>query len=195
MASKTAVKKFLAPNEVADLLMVSTESVRLWSQKGWLQAETTPGGHRRYLRQNVERFARERSRNRDADDTRILIVDDDVQFAGYLKELLIEYHERIAVSVVNDGFSAGEQVHIFHPDIMLLDLMMPGLNGFEVCRRLKDDSATQSIRIIAMTGFPTEDNVQRIVNMGAECCLAKPLDTATLLEVVGLIPAKKPATQ
>jgi len=189
MKQTKPLKKYLAPNEVAELLMVSTESVRQWSQKGWLKAETTPGGHRRYLRQNVERFARERGyiqTDSEKNNLRILVVDDDRQFASYLEELLGGLDDNITVKVVNDGFSAGAQVFSFRPDIILLDLMMPALNGFEVCKLLKEDVATHSIRIIAMTGFPTDENVRGILSMGAEHCLSKPIDTAKLFEAIGL---------
>jgi CheY-like chemotaxis protein len=69
---------------------------------------------------------------------------------------------------------------------MLLDLMMPGMDGFEVCSRLKADNATKNIRVVAMTGYPSDENVNRILAAGAECCLAKPLDREKLLAVLGL---------
>lgn len=169
--------------------MVSTESVRQWSQKGWLKANTTPGGHRRYLRQNVERFAQERGLNciqPDSNDLRILVVDDDRQFANYLAELLNEMCDSVTVAVVYDGFTAGVQVHSFRPDIVLLDLRMPDLNGFEVCKILKDNQATNSIRVLAMTALPTEENVARILQAGAETCFSKPIDSHLLLETIGV---------
>lgn len=192
-------KSYLTPNEVAELLMVSTESVRQWSNKGWLKAETTPGGHRRFLRHSVERFAQERGLNygrrgngrqgrgsRDDSELRILVVDDEKQFANYLVELLSGVNDCVVVRAVYDGFSAGVQVYSFQPDIVLLDLMMADINGFEVCRKLKEDDEMRSIRIFAMTGYPSEENVARIIQAGAEVCFAKPIDTRLLLESLGL---------
>ncbi|MCK5092197.1 MAG: response regulator, partial [Gammaproteobacteria bacterium] len=72
------------------------------------------------------------------------------------------------------------------PNIVLLDLMMPGLDGFEVCRQLKDNPATSAIRVIAMTGYRTEENVKRIIEAGAEECLVKPIEQDSLLELIGI---------
>ena len=91
MQTTKPVKGYLTPREVADLLMVSPITVRQWAQKGWLEAQTTPGGHRRFLHRHVELFARNRglTLNQGGDDsTRILIVDDDEQISGFLVEAI-----------------------------------------------------------------------------------------------------------
>ena len=64
--------------------------------------------------------------------------------------------------------------------------MMPGHDGFEICRRIKGDPATHDVRVIAMTGYPTSDNKQRILMAGAEACLAKPVSNRTLFDALGL---------
>ncbi|HHJ17414.1 MAG TPA: response regulator [Gammaproteobacteria bacterium] len=182
-------KSWLTPNDVARLLMVSPVTVRQWAQKGGLHALTTPGGHRRFLRHDVERFARERGislQPPEGDALRILIVDDDRQLAGYLVELLDSQATEISTEVSHNGFDAGIKVQTFQPHILLLDLMMPGLDGFEVCQRMQQDPSTQAVRIIAMTGYYTPENVQRILAAGAEVCLAKPVPDDKLLEAIGL---------
>ncbi len=182
-------KSYLTPNDVATLLMVSPVTVRQWAQKGGLSALTTPGGHRRFLRHDVERFARERGialQPPEGDSLRILIVDDDKQLAGYLVELFANREEAVSTQTAHDGFEAGAKVQTFQPHIMLLDLMMPGLDGFGVCRQMQEDPNTKAVRIIAMTGYHTTGNVQRILDAGAEICLPKPLPNDELLEAIGL---------
>ena len=189
MNHRKKAKTYLTPNDVAELLMVSPVTVRQWAQKGGLNALTTPGGHRRFLRHDVERFAREHGialQPPDAQELRILIVDDDEQLAGYLVELLRDQSETIVTQTAYDGFDAGVKLQTFQPHIMLLDLMMPGLDGFAVCRRMQEDPATKAVRIIAMTGFYSPENVERILNAGAEVCLPKPLPKDALLEAIGL---------
>lgn len=123
----------------------------------------------------------------DQDETRrILIVDDDPQVCSYLKSLFAKFRDLAITEQVQDGFEAGLMIHNFQPNIILLDLMMPGIDGYEVCRLIKSQPATRHIRIIAITGFHTEDNIKRIIEAGAETCLAKPIDRHTLLETVGL---------
>jgi excisionase family DNA binding protein len=195
--SKTKVKSYLTPNEVAELLMVSPVTVRQWAQKGDLKALTTPGGHRRFLIEDIAAFAGERGIKLPIDKLdeesglRVLIVDDDKQLANFLVELLQSRDADIKTEVSNDGFDAGRKVQTFHPHVILLDLMMPGINGFEVCHILKQDPATSGIRIIAMTGFHAKENVDRILKAGAEACLPKPLDTGLLFQAIGIASEKK----
>ncbi len=181
-------KPYLTPSEVAEFLMVAPVTVRAWAHKGLIAAQTTPGGHRRFLRVDIERFASERqllaSPKRRSGPTRILIVDDNDLLVRFLTEMLGLHGAQTASAA--DGFEAGVKLHRFNPDIVLLDLMMPGLDGFAVCRQVKGEAETRATRVIAMTGFHTPEHVERIVAAGAECCLPKPLDEANLLEILGL---------
>jgi CheY-like chemotaxis protein len=81
----------------------------------------------------------------------------------------------------------------FQPDILLLDLMMPRLNGFDVCRQVRGNSDTRHVRVLAMTGYASPSNEHRILSEGAECCLSKPIDEAVLLGAIG-VPASSAAT-
>lgn len=182
-----ALKPYLTPNEAAALLMVAPATLRVWSDKGLLRAQTTPGGHRRYPRHELERFLREHGQGNAAarKGRKILIVDDEAAFTRYLSTLLAEC-PGVESAIAHDGFSAGQRVHTFHPDTILLDLMMPGLDGFQVCAQIKADPATQGIRVVAMTGYPSPENIGRILAAGAESCLAKPLDEGLLFTALGL---------
>lgn len=181
-------KPYLTPTEAATLLMVSPITVRQWAAKGLLKAELTLGGHRRFMWHEIERFARENGLSLQRSDTdqisRLLVVDDDPQVASLLTELL-DGHPGLAIETALDGFEAGIKVQQFNPELVLIDLMMPGLDGFEICRRLKADPVTRGIRLVAMTGLPTPENTQRALASGAERCLAKPFDTSALFEVFG----------
>ena len=180
-------KPFYTPNEVAELLMVSPVTVRQWAQKGKLNALTTLGGHRRFELDEIKRFALENNItlfDNSGDTFRVLVIDDNHQLASYLKELLEINIEGVEVKIANNGFRAGLLVHTFQPDVVLLDLMMPEMDGFDVCRVIKVNPETENIRVIAMTGFHSQENVQRILNEGAEICLAKPVDAEQLLDII-----------
>lgn len=182
-------KDYYTPNEVAQLFMVSPVTVRQWAQKGLLSAALTAGGHRRFLRQELVRFAQERGLTLNWPGNgkiKILIVEDDHQVAGFLNEFLSGRPNIEAVEIANSGFEAGRKVQNFGPEVVLLDLMMPGVDGFSVCRMLKSDPSTRSIRVLAMTGYPTPENIERIMDAGAEVCLQKPIDTDRLLELLHL---------
>ncbi len=179
MAGLATGKPYLTPNEAAALLMVAPATLRVWADKGLLKAHTTAGGHRRFLREDVEHFRH----GRGGDGLRVLIVDDEASLVRYLTALLQEI-AGTRVATAGDGFSAGHLVHAFRPDVVLLDLMMDGLDGFQVCRQIKSDPATRHIRVIAMTGYPSPENIERILAAGAEICLSKPLDDDRLLALL-----------
>ena len=177
----------LTPAEVAALLHVSPVTVRTWASRGELEAIVTPGGHRRFSRAAVERFAAARGfaiSFPDRGPLRVLVVDDDAMLAGLLDEVLRD--AGAVTELAADGFAAGLALLRFKPAVVLLDLMMPGLDGFAVCTRIKADAATRDMRVIAMTGYPTVENIERICAAGAERCLAKPFDLDALIALLGL---------
>src|SRR5271168_4799111 len=178
---KSKQKTHLTPNEVAELLMVNPVTVRQWAARGLLRSLTTPGGHRRFLLSDVEEFARSRGSTpvarRSGRPDRILIVDDDPN----VTRLIEERDEDVETEVARDCFDAGVKVESFRPHALVLDLMMPGIDGSEVCRRLRARPTLNHIRIVAVTGFPSTENVDRILAAGADACLPKPLDAERLL--------------
>ncbi len=187
-------KKYLTPTEVANLLMVAPVTVRQWAQKGLIDARTTAGGHRRFTMEAVRAFAEEmgmeladmESESALAQD-RLLVVDDDRQFNGFLVALFRQRFPNLKVDVAYDGFDAGRQLQRLRPHLVLLDIMMPGLDGVEVCKRLKSEPETAGIRVIAMTGHHTPELEQRILAAGAECLLKKPFSTTELLDACNLV--------
>ena len=183
-------RQYLTTTEVANLLMVSVVAVRKWAQSGELKALTTPGGHRRFLLRDVSEFAKNRGINllsiEQNDRIKVLVVDDDKLLCEYLYDLFAQHDESIEVRTVHDGFSAGAMIKEFMPSTMLLDLKMPGMDGFEVCRLIKEDPVTGIIRVITMTGHYSESNEQKALEAGAECCLKKPFEDHVLFDAMGL---------
>jgi excisionase family DNA binding protein len=188
---KPRQKTHLTPNEVAELLMVNPVTVRQWAARGLLRSLTTPGGHRRFLLSDVEEFARSRGATPMARSSgrpdRVLIVDDDPQLGRFITDLIRMRDSQVEIEVAHDGFEAGIKVESFRPHALVLDLMMPGMDGFEVCRRLRARPTLNHIRIVAVTGFPSPGNVERILEAGADACLPKPLDAERLLIELGLV--------
>lgn len=187
---KTKQKTHLTPNEVAELLMVNPVTVRQWAARGLLRSLATPGGHRRFLLSDVEEFARSRgatpvARNSGRPD-RILIVDDDPNFGRLLQKLIKARDPEVETEIALDGFEAGVKVESFRPHALVLDLMTPGIDGFEVCRRLRARPTLNHIRIVAVTGFAPPENIDRILTAGADACLEKPIDSERLLSELGL---------
>jgi excisionase family DNA binding protein len=178
-------KDFLTPNEVANLLMVSPITVRQWAQKGILEAQTTAGGHRRFSRGVVEAFARERGLRLPDTQQRLLIVDDNRELNGYLAALFEANAPGLEIYTAHDGFEAGRRVQAHRPTVVLLDVMMPGMDGVEVCRSLKADPQTAHVRVVAMTGYHTPEIEGRMLAAGAQVLLRKPFSSEEVLRECG----------
>ena len=172
---KISKEQLLTPSEAAILLSVSPTTIRLWAQNGRLSFVKTPGGHRRFNRDEILSLLIPSSSNVD-DMCMILIVDDDKNFADLLVQLIESYFPYVKVSVAYSGFQAGNLLHSLKPDIIILDLFMTGNDGFSICHSIKKNPSTKHVDVIAMTGALTEENVKRITLLGAEECFGKPLD-------------------
>ncbi len=188
---KTRQKNHLTPNEVAELLMVNPVTVRQWAARGLLRSLTTPGGHRRFLLSDVEEFARSRGATPAARHSgrpdRVLVVDHDPHVGRTITETIRRLAPHVETEVARDGFDAGVKVESFRPHALVLDLMMPGMDGFAVCRRLRERPTLNHIRIVAITGLASAENVERALAAGADACLPKPLDSDRLITELGLV--------
>ena len=113
---------------------------------------------------------------------RILIADDNEANVELLEAYLggLEVDTEIAV----DGQDTLDKVGSFQPDLILLDIMMPKLSGFEVCQRLKGDAATNSIMILMVTALNELGDIERAVEAGTDDFLSKPVNKVELIKRV-----------
>lgn len=111
----------------------------------------------------------------------ILVVDDTETNIDILLDILDEDFE---VSVATDGESCLEFIEEELPDLILLDIMMPGMDGYEVCGRLKADGRTSNIPIVFITAKDDESDRKKGLELGALDYIAKPFDTATVKSTV-----------
>jgi excisionase family DNA binding protein len=172
--------------EAAKLCHVSPLSIINWVNAGRLPAFRTPGGHRRIRREDLVRFMRENGipipedLREGSGRYRVLIVDDEASIRDVLSEHLTTRSNPYEVMTAADGFEAGRLVATFRPDVVLLDLRMPGMDGFHVCRTIKADPDTARTTVIAMTGYYTPETEARILECGAIRCFAKPIEPSAL---------------
>jgi CheY-like chemotaxis protein len=117
-----------------------------------------------------------------AEKSRILIADDNLPNCELLEAYLSDVDCDIALAA--DGMETLKQVNTFQPDLILLDVMMPKLSGFEVCRKLKDDPATRRIMILMVTALNELGDIERAVQAGTDDFLSKPVNKLELVKRV-----------
>ena len=175
------VKDVFTTYEVAQYCKVTITTVVNWIKDGSLKAYKTKGGHRRIRRADFEEFLR--SHNMPVSfQQKILIVDDDYSIQTGLRKLF--EGEGYEVDVASNGFEAGILVKEVIPSVVILDLIMPEFDGFAVCELIKKHKELKYIKIIVLTGFPSQENITRAKKAGADKCLAKPIENESILEAV-----------
>lgn len=187
-SNKQKQREWLTPREVAEWLHVSPITVRNWANNRQLETRLTPGGHRRFHYEQVERFARARAAERGepltAQGPQILIVDDEVVVAELLVSLLKEHLPEASFLIAVSGFEAGYMTRSHLPDLIIMDIFMAGIMGFEACKYIKSLRETQHIPIIGMTGYASPDDISKMKASGAESILMKPFELELLYAAV-----------
>ncbi len=117
-----------------------------------------------------------------SENNRILIADDNQPNCELLEVYLSEVDCETEIAV--DGQDTLDKVKSFQPDVILLDVMMPKLSGFEVCRKLKDDPATRNIMVLMVTALNELGDIERAVQAGTDDFLSKPVNKLELVKRV-----------
>lgn len=178
--TKNATKTIYTTHEVSRLLHVNPRSVINWIEQSLLQSYRTPGGHRRIRHDDLMAFLRKHQiptpASLVADKFSILIVDDDQEIIDLLKAYL-ERQAPYEIATAADGITALIEVGRVKPDLLVLDIMIPGVDGVEVCRRIKADSSNKTA-IIAISG--TTERQSQVLEAGADAFMLKPVDMENL---------------
>lgn len=120
---------------------------------------------------------------------RILIVDDEPNIVLSLEFLMQQ--SGFDVAVARDGAEALERMHSFQPDLVLLDVMMPVLNGFEVCQKIRENSTWNAVKIVMLSAKGRESEVSKGLALGADAYITKPFSTRELVDRVAAMMAEE----
>jgi DNA-binding response OmpR family regulator len=112
---------------------------------------------------------------------KVLLVDDDVELVELILKFLDE-DGRFETRVAQNGFDAGMMVKEYHPDLIVLDVMLPDINGKEVCHRVRADATLEDVRILCMSGMVEEDKIQELKLAGADDFIHKPFEVEALID-------------
>jgi excisionase family DNA binding protein len=181
MINQSMTKTIFTTHEVSRLLHVNPRSVINWIEQDLLASYRTPGGHRRIRREDLLAFVRKHQIPTPAplvdEKFNVLIVEDEDVIVNIVKR----YFDRqggYEIHSASDGITALIEVGRIKPDLLILDIMIPGVDGIEVCRRIKADNNNKAA-IIAISGQPETEKL--ILQAGADFFMPKPLDLEKLL--------------
>lgn len=186
------LKDVFTTGEVAEICNLSQQTVIRCFDSGRLRGYRVPGSRfRRIPRDALIQFMKEHNIPLDqleTGKTRVLVVDDDPAIVEMLVELL-ERDGRFEVRTAATGFDAGLKTREFRPDAIVLDYMLPDINGNAVCRSIRNDESLRDVRIIIVSGVIDRERVEELLSDGADDFIQKPFSIQQLVnritELVG----------
>jgi excisionase family DNA binding protein len=179
------MKTVFTTGEAAKICKVSQQTIIRCFDNGQLKGFRVPGSRfRRIPREMLYKFMKDNGIPTDALESgkrKVLLVDDDSELVEVMTKFL-EEDGRFEVRVASTGFDAGMLVKEYRPDIIVLDVMLPDINGKEVCQRVRADSTLEDVRILCISGMIEEDKIQDLKLSGADDFLPKPFDAENLID-------------
>ena len=179
------MKTVFTTGEAAKICKVSQQTIIRCFDSGQLKGFRVPGSRfRRIPRDQLYNFMRDNGIPTDALESgkrKILLVDDDVELVELINDVL-EKDGRFETRIANNGFDAGMMGKEYHPELIVLDIMLPDINGKEVCQRVRGDSTMDDVKIICISGMVEEDKIADLKASGANDFIQKPFEVEQLIE-------------
>jgi len=179
-----ANKQVFTTGEVAEHCKVSPQTIIRCFDSGKLQGFRVPGSKfRRIPREALVEFMKENDIPLDLLDSgkrRVLVVDDDPAIVEMLQDVL-ERDGRFEVRTTSTGYEAGILTQSFNPDLILLDYLLPDINGNVVCKTIRENSAFSQMKVIFVSGVVNPDEVEQLMKAGADDFIKKPFDVEKLI--------------
>lgn len=195
---KTSKPAIFTTYDIGRMIGTDPTTVHKWIDKGLMRGYRTPGGHRRVRADDLRTFllAHKMPVPKELggpDHLRVLLVDDDAQLLKTVSKALKRLRPNWELVTLSSGIEALLRMQTLAPDAVVLDIFMPELDGFEVCRRMQARQETSGIKLIAATGRHTADVEKKALAAGAFACLKKPLAGPDLVEAIEVAVGMRPA--
>ena len=192
------MKTVFTTGEAAKVCKVSQQTIIRCFDNGQLKGFRVPGSRfRRIPREALYKFMKDNGIPTDALESgkrKVLLVDDDAELVELMTKVL-EEDGRFEVRIASNGFDAGMMVKEYRPDLIVLDVMLPDINGKEVCHRVRADTTLEDVRILCISGMIEEDKIQELRLSGADDFLHKPFDIEELIDrMCGLLEIEPAST-
>ncbi len=180
------MKTVFTTGEAAKICKVSQQTIIRCFDNGQLKGFRVPGSKfRRIPREQLSKFMRDNNIPTDALESgkrKVLLVDDEAEILDLMTRALQD-DGRFEVRMAANGFDAGMMVKEYRPELLVLDVMLPDINGKEVCTRVRSDANLEDVKIICISGsVEVEEKKQELMLAGADDFLPKPFDVDLLIE-------------
>jgi excisionase family DNA binding protein len=173
------MKELFTTGEAANICRVSQQTIIRCFDSGRLEGFRVPGSRfRRIPRESLMKFMKDNGiplEGLDMGKKKVLIVDDDAEIVDLLLEVLTR-DGRFEVKTATSGYEAGIQTQRFRPDCILLDYMLPDVNGNVVCHTIRKNPEFEDIKIIIVSGVIKQDEIDQLLKSGAQDFIKKPFD-------------------
>jgi two-component system, OmpR family, response regulator len=182
------MKTVFTTGEAADVCKVSQQTIIRCFDSGRLKGFRVPGSRfRRIPREALIQFMKENGIPIDSLESgkkRILVVDDDPEIVELFVDVL-DRDGRFEVRTAASGYDAGMMTQEFNPDLIILDYMLPDVNGNVVCKTVRSNPAFSHTKIIIVSGVVNQDEINDLLKSGADDFVKKPFNIEKLIERVG----------
>ena len=177
------MKDLFTTGEAAEVCRVSQQTIIRCFDAGRLEGFRVPGSRfRRIPRQSLVKFMKENKIPLDTIESgkrKVLVVDDDAEIVELIVDVL-DRDGRFDVETASSGYEAGIATERFRPELILLDYMLPDVNGNIVCQAIRGNPEFENIKIIVVSGVVKRDEIAQLIKSGAEDFIRKPFDVTEL---------------
>jgi len=179
---------YLSTGELAKICNVTKHTILAAIEKGKIKASRTPGGHNRIHFEEARRFMEEHGvpASRLAGVVpAILVVDDDTDLLHLIRKAFA--HDNVIVELASSGYDAGILAARLRPQVIVLDVLLPDIDGRVICRQIKANPVTKDTRVLAISALQGRREVESIFEAGFDDYLAKPFSLEELRRKVMLL--------
>jgi len=181
------MKDLFTTGEAAKICNVSQQTIIRCFDSGRLEGFRVPGSRfRRIPRQSLIKFMKRNNiplDNIESGKRKVLIVDDDAEIVELIVDVLVR-DGRFEIRTAASGYDAGIQTQQFRPDLILLDYMLPDVNGNVVCQTIRKNPEFEDIKIVIVSGVIKQDEIDLLLKSGAEDFVKKPFNIVELTDKI-----------
>lgn len=183
------MKQTCTTKDAANILGVTPRTIQLWSDAGVLDYWKTPGGHRRYDREVIEAFTVNKDLTKEFvnpqdENCRVLVIEDDGLLLNLYNININSWGLPIDLELSQDGYDGLLKIGLFKPDVLILDLSLPSVDGFQIIGTLLKNKLLLTMQLIVVTGLSKTEINHNLGQLQDIQIMKKPVDFTTIRSII-----------